>query len=332
MCLLLGVAAVDGAADARSLFVEGDSMCPSVENVAAELKRLVHAETVVSAGSGEGATIGITDLGDSVRVVTAGMARTFPDPARNCSERARAVAVFAALVLEPPRSVPPVPSLSEPVPDDPTVAPSVVEPTTSHAISVLQQISKQATPPPTAAVVRMSDTPPRSSLHIELEAAVGLGVAPSIGMGSVGPGGEVRLNVVGEHFGLTMGLGALSEGSVGVGAGQAQLVRIPLDVDLRLSTRRGRVEVEAGAGLVFAVLDAQGQGFSADDGGLGLDIGARVGIGVRVWVHDRVALLLRLHATYSPWSPALQVLPSGIVTSSPGLWLGVDVGVATRVR
>jgi hypothetical protein len=58
----------------------------------------------------------VAALGPRCRVSLAGQTREYEDPARDCEERARVAAVFAAITLEPPevagRAEPPVPSPS----------------------------------------------------------------------------------------------------------------------------------------------------------------------------------------------------------------------------
>ena len=312
---LLGMA-VAGPAAASVVRVAEGSACPSPEQVVTELRRLLRDDTGVSVGSGEGTQVDVTDLGDRVRVFTRGAERTLPDTARRCDERARSVAVFAALVLEPPGAADSSPPPAAP----PPIAPPPSRPVTS-------------TPPlPLSAPPAIAIPIPPAPLVLELEAAAVFDVAPSGGSDTAGGGGALRINALRDRLGLTAGLGAQWQGSVAVGPGRAQLVRVPLDLGLRGVLRRGRLEADASLGLVLALLDAQGQGFPVNHGGDGLDVGVRAAVGVRAWVSERLALVARLHASYSPSPPVLHVDPSVAAVSAPAVWIGLDLGVATRIR
>ena len=86
------------AAGAPSLTVDVTGKCPSVEAVAVALGSAVGSDTKPGAGG----VPKVTNLGDRFSVSAFGQAREYPDPGRDCDERARAAAVFIALALNPP--------------------------------------------------------------------------------------------------------------------------------------------------------------------------------------------------------------------------------------
>jgi hypothetical protein len=90
------------------------SACPSHEAVWANVAALVGRERVEAARP----ALTLEDLGDRYRVVVAGRAHDYADPARDCGKRAEIAAVFVGLTLwplevaappEPPHPPPPPP-------------------------------------------------------------------------------------------------------------------------------------------------------------------------------------------------------------------------------
>jgi len=80
----------------HAAMVDSDGDCPSGADVDSALAQLLRA------GSGSSAAVTVRDLGTNWTVQVAGRSATYSDPDRNCLERTRIAAVFAALVLEPP--------------------------------------------------------------------------------------------------------------------------------------------------------------------------------------------------------------------------------------
>ena len=94
-----------------SLRVVGlDTACPTARQVATVLERML-PRTKITADTGPpgAADATVSDQGAHFQVTVAGQERSFDDAARQCSERARHVAVFIALVLDPPMIAEPVP-------------------------------------------------------------------------------------------------------------------------------------------------------------------------------------------------------------------------------
>jgi hypothetical protein len=74
------------------------SDCPRQGDIVAALGQVVATDGADAAVS----EIAVRDLGASWHIEVRGRASTYAEPARNCAERARVAAVFAALVLAPP--------------------------------------------------------------------------------------------------------------------------------------------------------------------------------------------------------------------------------------
>jgi len=97
--LLLGVIACLSLASTRAaLAADETSDCPRLSEVVAALGQVVTADVAQAAAS----EIAIRDLGSSWQIEVRGRASSYAEPARNCAERAKVAAVFAALVIDPP--------------------------------------------------------------------------------------------------------------------------------------------------------------------------------------------------------------------------------------
>jgi hypothetical protein len=82
--------------------VRSEGTCPSSEQVSAALTYLLKASAGEEQDHAPALPLLVTDLGPSYRATLAGQARAYDDASRDCEERARVVAVFAAVILEPP--------------------------------------------------------------------------------------------------------------------------------------------------------------------------------------------------------------------------------------
>jgi hypothetical protein len=93
--------------------------CPSHEAVWADVATLVGRERALAARP----ELSLEDLGDRYRVVVAGRAHDYADPARDCSKRAEIAAVFVGLTLWPLEVAPP----PEPPPPPPPRTPVALD-------------------------------------------------------------------------------------------------------------------------------------------------------------------------------------------------------------
>jgi caa(3)-type oxidase subunit IV len=94
--LLPGVIACLSLASTRpTLAADETSDCPRLSEVVAALGQVVAADVAQAAAS----EIAIRDLGSSWQIEVRAHASSYAEPARNCAERAKVAAVFAALVM-----------------------------------------------------------------------------------------------------------------------------------------------------------------------------------------------------------------------------------------
>src|SRR5262245_52985983 len=121
MMVLAGTAHADRAI---SITVEDQPACPERAAVEGELKKLSANARVVDAAGVPNVRVRVEDHGASYEVGIDGQTRTLDDPEKRCPERARTVALLAAMaidyaakedVLAPPPPAPPVVVKAAPV-------------------------------------------------------------------------------------------------------------------------------------------------------------------------------------------------------------------------
>jgi hypothetical protein len=216
----------DARAD-RRIAVVSVGACPAREAVVAALAQAMPEATIVSAADVPGdaePVVVMSDGGISYRVVVRHVVRTLIDAPALCEERARKVAIVAALALEPPEI-------------------------TSDVIHVA------AVPP---AVAPAAAVPPRRGLGIRLESG---GVAER-GWALHSPlspfGGTVRLAVGRDAWALVLG-GTLVTWSSIDAYGSVQRIPVDLAFQLRHETSHSAAAIELGPSLVFQRVRDQGE-------------------------------------------------------------------------
>ena len=270
----------------RAAMVDSTGDCPRGAEVDAALTQLLSAKTDRTSS----ATVTVRDLGTSWSVQVASRSATYADPDRNCLERTRIAAVFAALVLEPPD---------------------------------LGELSP--TPP-----ARESKGPqPRLPRAHRLDLAPAFLLAPGSGgrNSAMTWGGALRWLASGERFGLTAGLEASYPAIAKVQEYELSLARISLDASAGLSWRWGAAELGLELGPYGALLLAHGRGLYQDASSTHIDAGGRLGFRVQA-TGRRVSPFLALQAELSARRFPLVVDSVGTVGTAPRLWLGVLAGAS----
>jgi hypothetical protein len=272
---------------ARPALADSAGSCPASAEVDAALAQLLSARS----DRASSAAVTVQDLGTSWSVQVAGRSATYSDPDRNCLERTRIAAVFAALVLEPP-------DVGEPSP-----APPMVRSTFS--------------------------TPPRQPGAHRLDIAPEFLFAPGAGERSSAMtwGGSVRWLASGERFGLTAGLEASYPAVIKVPGYELSLARVSLDISATVSWRLGAAELGIELGPYVAVLLARGRGLSPNGSSTHIDAGGRLGLRARTtgrWLSPFLALQAEVSARHF----SLMVDPIGDVGTAPRIWLGLVAGAS----
>lgn len=271
----------------QAAMVDSTGDCPRGADIDAALTQLLSAKT----GRTSSATVTVRDMGTSWSILVAGRSATYSDPDRNCLERTRIAAVFAALVLEPP-------DLGEPSPAPP---------------------ARESTGP----------KQPRSPRAQRLDLGPEFLLAPgSDGRNSAMTwGGALRWLASGQRFGLTAGLEASYPAVVKVQDYNLSLARISLDASASLSWRWGPAELGIELGPYGALLVAHGRGLYQDASSTHIDAGGRLGFRAQA-TGRRVSPFLALQAELSARRFPLVVDSVGTVGTAPRLWLGLLAGAS----
>lgn len=265
---------------------EGED-CPLGADVDAALAQLLRKKVDRPASS----TVTLRDQGASWSVEVAGRSATYSDPARDCSERTRIAAVFAALVLEPPELEDAVPEAS---------------------------IDKPKAPAP----------PPSPGIH-RLDLAPEFLLSPAMGGRNTALtwGGSLRWLVAGVRYGMTIGLGAGYPAVVKVPGYEASLGRVSLDTSAHVRWHSDSVEFAMEMGPYGGLLLARGRGLYDNATSTHIDAGGRLGVRIAA-KGRRFSPFLAFKAEVSARRFSLVVDPSRDVGSAPRVWLGLMAGGA----
>ena len=266
---------------------EGEE-CPKSTDVDAALAQLLRAKADRPALP----TVVVRDQGASWSVEVAGRSATYSDPARDCSERTRIAAVFAALVLEPPE-------LEDSVPEAPVEKP------------------KAPAAPPATGVHRLDLAP-------EFLLSPGMGGRNT----ALTWGGSLRWLVAGARTGMTVGLGAGHPAVVKVPGYEASLGRVSLDTSVHFRWHSDSVEFGMEIGPYGGLLLARGRGLYANATSTHIDAGGRLGLRIAA-TGRRFSPFLAFQSEVSARRFSLVVDdPSRDVGSAPRVWLGLLAGGA----
>jgi hypothetical protein len=274
--LLAQAATVDAAGD-----------CPAGADIDAALAQLLSTK----AGRTSSAAVTVRDLGTTWSVHVAGRSASYSDPDRNCPERTKIAAVFAALVLEPPDigDSSPTPALRE----------------------------------------SASSAQPRVPRAHRLDLAPEFLVAPGAGRRSSAMtwGGSLRWLASGERFGLTAGLEGSYPAVAKVQPYELSLARISIDTSASFSWRWSAAELGIELGPYGALLLAHGRGLYSSASSTHMDAGGRLGFRAQT-ISRWVSPFLALQAELSARRFSLMVDPIGNVSTAPRVWLGVLAGAS----
>jgi hypothetical protein len=290
------------ADEARALRIVANGRCPSSDDVAQEVRRLLPAFDVSSAAAeaqSQNDAV-LTEEPAGVTVAVSGQIRYFDDPTLRCTERARLAAVFVAVVLDPPRFVLP--------PPEATVV---------------------ATPPP----VRAPAPPSEWHLDLELGPASQMAAAGDWQNVPLAAGGSARL-LWGKTLRLALGATVQTATTLQFGRADVRGQWIPIDVGARL--QHAGEHWDAGVELSFVLapvhLRGAGSNLSPAEEGWRVETGLRLGAAARYWVGKTVGVFISVFSSAFPRPYTLGVRDLGTVGETPTLWLGASLGLAVRLH
>lgn len=289
-----------------TITVNGD--CPSGDTIWTDVRSIVSAVDLARISD---VRIEVSDLGSTyrVRIFAEGgeRQRTFHDLGHVCDHRARFVAVFIVVTLLPPEALLATPPELPPTPPIQVASPP--------SVSVVAFEPMPAAPAPRRF---------RIALSALLDAAAG-----SSGPAATAPGGEVRAYWGAPVLSAMAGLGVQPRASfdfAGIGIDE---LRVPLDVGIALIHSGGRLTLLGELSLAGALVRISGTNTAGPQTGTRLDLGGRVGVGVRFGsAASRVVPIVGLHALVFPKPYEATATPEGDIGQLPALWIGLTAGLS----
>jgi hypothetical protein len=290
--------------------------CPSAALVAGELRRLM-PDVTLETGDATESDVLVADGDGSFSVKVRGQRRRFRDTQRDCMERARHVAVFTVLIVDPlhvPRTV---------------VSGAEEEPEPEKG-----PIERQAEPPPTfpADIYEPPSTAPGRPATFDLSLGPMAQVAMQSRQQSTTQAGGLGLRMrYGGNFGIMLGVAGLLPTSLQFADAEARATWIPVDLGLSLSQRVSSWEVAFELGAVGALLLVEGEALDSTRRASRLELGGRVGVQVRYWASERAGIYGGLFGLWYPKPYTLEVEGLGKVGETPTGWVGGSLGAVIRL-
>ncbi|HVY29303.1 MAG TPA: hypothetical protein VHB79_22245 [Polyangiaceae bacterium] len=292
----------------QQLSIAAAGACPSAEDVGQELQELMPDATLSISPDVVDSDVIVSDRGAGFTVKVRGQRKRFRNTERDCLERARHVAVFAVLVIDP---------LHVPV----------------NAVNDAEEEPEPEKPPepPPPPLPRPKPAPVRTTYFdfaLGPLAQVALKTDASGGTQAGGLGLRLRY---GGSFGITLGLAGLLPTSLHFAQADARATWAPMDLSLAFAQRVSSWEVELDLGVAPALLLVEGQALDATQQAVRLEVGGRVGAQVRYWASDHAGIWGGMFVTYFPQPYALQVEGIGTVGQTPAAWVGGSLGAIIRL-
>ena len=234
--------------------------------------------------------------------------RLYRDDLRDCDNRARAAALYIALIIDPAAFAGGGPDRARPTPVPPP------PPLPAPPLELARSASAEA-------------GPTRFRSRLELGAAVASGSDDAV---NPHPGAELRLVVGRGRATLSAGGLLLLPRDTSLSGVRNRQQRGRGDVSVRIDATTGRLQVYGEAGPTAAWLSEEAIDLNASQKQTGVELGARVALGVRAarsgdarWRAFAVA-----HAEVIANPRQVVVLPRGSLGDTPWLWTGVTAGIS----
>jgi hypothetical protein len=273
-----------------------ESHCPTREEVGHAVRALLsrsRAQVDVDAALRE---LTIQDLGERYTVEIRGRKREYADAPRDCAKRARVSAVFVALTVAPPDIA---------LPEPPPIAPPEPPPT-PHV------------PPPPA---------PRTWWP-EVELGAWAGAAPRSDHSLFVMGGELRLALESERWGLTAGARVSTSGTLELENVRVRVARYPFDLGARARWSSSVVAAWLDVGATLSVLQIRALDLQDARTTTRLEPGARAAFTLAA--QGAWAPYLRVFTEVAPAPYDVAIEPRGPIGKTSALWVGVSIGVSGK--
>ncbi len=293
--------------------------CPSAADVRADLEPLLSE----SARKGATATpVRVTEVGLDGYVVEVGAARKeLVDRERNCRERARNVAVFCALVLEPPELGANEVAVSSPEKESAEGARAKAPPT--------DETLPRSAPESDASAGEASGEEHGASRGSRLRLEAGVGFRGGLLAEGAAPIGAPQLGVRGRwgtHIGVHVGAAYVLPPTLVLDEANLALRVVPFDVGVHVEALDQPVSVlvDAGFGLSRLVIESDRPESHGEEARLEASVRSALTLGVPL--AEQLAGFLALEAWFVPRPNTFVIEPEQAVGTTPRLWLAANVG------
>jgi hypothetical protein len=313
LVLALGLAApaLARAESPQQLSIATAGTCPSPEDVSEELRQLMPDATLDVSPDVVDSDVIVSDRGTGFTVKVRGQRRRFRDTKRDCLERARHVAVFTVLIVDPLH----VPSNA-----------------VNDAEEEPEPAEKQPEPPPAPKPRSKPKDEPRSGTTFDLSLGPLAQVALKNDAQSSTQAGGLGLRLrYGGTIGFTLGVAGLLPTSLHYEQAEARATWAPLDFGFYLAQSSDSWEAELDLGLGGALLLVEGQALDATQQASRVEVGGRIGAQVRYWASKHAGIYGGMFGTYFPEPYSLQVEGVGTVGQTPSAWIGGSLGAVIRL-
>jgi hypothetical protein len=312
--LSVAVVSMTGSAD------DGQSgACPSAALVREELRQLMPDVKLEVSNNANQSDVLVADRDGSFSVKVRGQRRRFRDKNRDCTERARHVAVFTVLIVDPLH----VPSDAVPEADvelEPEPEPEPESPPSEPPPTFPQDIYEA---PPTE-----PGRPATFDLSMGPLAQIAVQTQKQSGTQAGGLGFRLRY---GGTFAATLGVAGLLPTSLHFADAAARATWIPIDLGVSVAQRVSSWEVAFEVGAAGALLLVEGEALDASEQASRLELGGRLGVQVRYWASERAGIYGGLFGLWFPKPYTLEVQNVGVVGRTPTGWIGGSLGAVIRL-
>lgn len=275
--------------------------CPLQGAFSAEFERVLPPASERGPASQPGARIRAVDRGASYVVTVGDRVRTYSDPKRDCDERARVGAVFAALTLYPPH----------PSPEQ-----------------------EHTEPPPTPIAAERVVAPPLATPRsVRVEMALGARVDTALDAKTPASlGAEVRTAIMSGSLGATLGFAFHGATTVPLAGAGVDEQRLSLDLSLRYSPSLHPLWIAVDIGPAPTLRRFLGVNLPVVLRQTRFDVAARfstlVGLDLPTSGVLPLSVFLGGSVEYEPTPYTLTVAPDGAVGRAPRAWIGGTFGVS----
>ncbi len=294
----------------QQLAIATAGTCPSAEEVSQELRLLMPDATLEVTSDVVDSDVIVADRGTGFTVKVRGQRRRFRDLKRDCTERARHVAVFTVLIVDPLHVPTNAVSTAEEEPEPPE--------------------TPAEKPPEPVLVAPAEPTPRPATFDLSLGPLAQVAVQSDSRSTTQAGGLGLRFRY-GSGVGIALGAAALLPTALHFQNAEARAKWFPMDLGLSLSKRAQSWAVSLDLGVAAALLLVEGEGLDATQQAARLEVGGRAGVQVRYWASDRAGIYFGMSGSIFPKPYQLQVEGLGTVGQTPTAWIGGSIGAVIRL-